>query len=62
MQIHEEMLNDKSRMTAYEEGIKELAKDKTVIDVGSGTGVLSMFAAKYGAKKVYAIEYSDIAN
>ena len=31
------------------------------MDVGSGSGILAMWAAQAGASKVYAIEYTDMA-
>jgi protein arginine N-methyltransferase 3 len=33
---------------------------QVVLDVGCGTGILSMFAAKVGAKKVIAVDQSEI--
>ncbi|ELP94588.1 protein arginine N-methyltransferase, putative [Entamoeba invadens IP1] len=59
--IHEEMINDEHRTKTYKEAIEYYCKDKVVLDVGCGTGILSLFAAQAGAKKVYAIEMSDIA-
>eukprot|EP00922_Rhytidocystis_sp_ex-Travisia-forbesii_P060368 GHVS01089480.1.p1 GENE.GHVS01089480.1~~GHVS01089480.1.p1 ORF type:complete len:406 (-),score=54.38 GHVS01089480.1:620-1708(-) len=61
--IHEEMLKDSIRTGSYEKAILQnchLFRDKVVLDVGSGTGILCLFAAKAGAKKVYGIECSEI--
>ncbi|KAI5478855.1 protein arginine N-methyltransferase 1 [Pseudohyphozyma bogoriensis] len=61
--IHEEMLKDEVRTLSYRNSMwwnKHLFKDKVVLDVGCGTGILSMFAAKAGAKKVIGIDMSNI--
>lgn len=63
--IHEEMLKDEVRTRSYMHAILDnghLFEGKVVMDVGCGTGVLSIFAAKAGAKKVYAVECSKIVD
>eukprot|EP00794_Sanderia_malayensis_P018090 gene18090-19897_t len=62
--IHEEMLKDSIRTEAYKKFITsntDAFKGKVVLDIGCGTGILSMFAAKAGAKRVFAIDQSEIA-
>ncbi|EFQ32148.1 methyltransferase domain-containing protein [Colletotrichum graminicola] len=61
--IHETMLKDKVRTDSYRDFVynnKSLFKDKIVLDIGCGTGILSMFCAKAGAKQVFAVDKSDI--
>lgn len=57
------MLKDSVRTDSYRDFIyenKRLFKDKVVLDVGCGTGILSMFCAKAGAKQVIAVDNSNI--
>ncbi|XP_025206962.1 protein arginine N-methyltransferase 1-like [Melanaphis sacchari] len=61
--IHEEMLKDEVRTLTYRNSMyynKHLLKGKIVLDIGCGTGILSMFAAKAGAAKVIGVECSNI--
>ena len=46
--IHEEMLKDEVRTKSYRDAIyqnKHLFRDKIVLDVGCGTGILSMYGS-----------------
>ncbi len=59
--IHISMLNDRSRTSGYLTGIAEMVRPgDVVVDIGTGTGVLAVAAARAGAEHVYAIEASAI--
>lgn len=59
------MMQDYIRTSTYQSAILQNANEfngKVVLDVGAGTGILSFFAVQAGAKKVYAVEASNMAS
>ncbi|GFR40027.1 hypothetical protein Agub_g562 [Astrephomene gubernaculifera] len=59
-----DMLEDHKRTGAYYQAVlsnKRQFQGKVVLDVGTGSGILAIFAAKAGARKVYAVEATNMA-
>ncbi|KAF3674850.1 putative histone-arginine methyltransferase CARM1 [Capsicum annuum] len=63
--LHQQnMLQDFVRTGTYYAAVIENRADflgRVVVDVGAGSGILSLFAAQAGAKHVYAVEASEMA-
>lgn len=59
------MLSDTARLAAYEAAItaaiRAAGSGAVVVDVGAGTGVLSLIAARAGAARVIAVEANQMA-
>ena len=56
-------MQDEIRTETYRTFIEknpDVFKDKVVLDVGCGTGILSMFAARAGARRVFGVDQSNI--
>ena len=64
--VHQQnMLQDSVRTQCYHDAFVRNGvdfRDKVVVDVGTGTGILAWFAVKAGARRVYAIEASAVAD
>lgn len=60
---HARMLNDHRRTGDYIAALNAAVRpDDVVVDIGTGSGVLAVAAARAGARHVYAVEASDIAD
>jgi type I protein arginine methyltransferase len=60
---HVRMLDDRTRTARYQAAIRAVVRPgDVVVELGTGTGVLSVTAAQAGAARVYAIEASSIAD
>ena len=59
---HARMLHDDRRTGDYLAALAAAVRpDDVVLDIGTGSGVLAVAAARAGARRVYAVEASDIA-
>jgi precorrin-6B methylase 2 len=58
--LHLGTLWDQMRVSAYRSVLERCAPGRVLAEIGSGHGVMTCFAARAGAKRVYAIEEASI--
>ena len=62
IEVHRTMICDRVRTDAFRRSINAaVGPGDIVLDVGAGSGILSMFAAQAGAARVYAVERTTVA-
>lgn len=61
LHFYGQMIADTARMRAYAAALRQVVKsDSVVMDLGSGPGVFALLACKLGARRVYAVEPSNV--
>lgn len=58
---HQRLVADAVRVQTYQTAIFRHCAGRSVVEIGCGSGILSIFAAQAGARRVIAIEESEIA-
>jgi len=56
-----QMISDRVRFHSYTEALRRTVRlGSTVLDIGTGPGIMALLACRFGARKVYAIEADPV--
>ena len=63
VEVHRGLLQDAVRTNAFRDAIRRfVTPDSVVLDLGTGSGILSFFAAEAGARRVFAVDATHSAD
>jgi hypothetical protein len=63
IEVHRGLLQDEVRTNAFREAIRRcVTPESVVLDLGTGSGILSFFACEAGARRVFAVDATHSAD